>query len=64
MWFVTAVSDLQLHLRDVALGTLIPIDMTATMLTEPSSRVQGTFGAIGVRGRRSGKAAGIDVPFG
>ena len=45
---VTAVSDFQLHLRDVALGTPIPIDMTATMLTEGSRnvRLRGSIGPI------------------
>ena len=45
---VTAASDLQLHLRDVALGTPIPIDMTATMLTEGSRnvRLRGSVGPI------------------
>ena len=45
---VTAVSDFQLHLRDVALGTPIPIDMTATMLTEGSRnvRLRGSVGPI------------------
>jgi AsmA-like C-terminal region/Domain of Unknown Function (DUF748) len=45
---VTAVSDFQLHLRDVALGTPIPIDMTATMLTEGSRnvRLRGSIGPV------------------
>ena len=45
---VTAASDVQLQLRDVALGTPIPIDMTATMLTEGSRnvRLRGSVGPI------------------
>jgi AsmA-like C-terminal region/AsmA family/Domain of Unknown Function (DUF748) len=45
---ITAVSDFQLHLRDVALGTPIPIDMSATMLTEGSQniRLRGSVGPI------------------
>jgi hypothetical protein len=45
---VTPVSDLQLHLRDVGLGTPIPIDMTATLLTEGSRniRLQGSVGPV------------------
>ena len=45
---VTAASDVQLQLRDVALGTPIPIDMTATMLTDSSRnvRLRGSVGPI------------------
>jgi AsmA-like C-terminal region/Domain of Unknown Function (DUF748)/AsmA family len=44
----TTVGDLQLQLRDVALGTPIPIDMTATVLTEGSRniRLRGSVGPI------------------
>ncbi len=45
---VTEASDVQLELRDVALGSPIPIDMTATMLTEGSRNVhlRGSVGPI------------------
>jgi AsmA-like C-terminal region/AsmA family len=45
---ITMVSHFQLNVHDVALGTPIPIDMTATMLTDGSQnmRVRGNVGPI------------------
>ena len=45
---VTAASDVQLQLRDVALGAPIPIDMTARMLSDSSRnvRLRGSVGPI------------------
>jgi hypothetical protein len=45
---ITAVSHVQLNVHDVALGMPIPIDMTATMLTDGSRniRVRGSVGPI------------------
>jgi len=45
---ITAVSNVQLHVHDVVLGTPIPIDMIATMSTDGSQniRVHGSVGPI------------------
>jgi hypothetical protein len=45
---ITTVSNFQLHLQDVALGRLIPVDMTATLLTDGSRNVhlRGSVGPI------------------
>jgi AsmA protein len=45
---VTAVSNIQLQLNDVALGTAIPIDLAATALTDSHQniRVRGSVGPI------------------
>jgi hypothetical protein len=45
---VTMVNDLQMHLRDVALGTPISLDVSATILTEGSRnvRLHGSIGPV------------------
>jgi AsmA-like C-terminal region/AsmA family/Domain of Unknown Function (DUF748) len=45
---ITAVRNFQLHVTDIALGRPIPIDMTATMLTDGSQniRLRGSIGPI------------------
>jgi uncharacterized protein involved in outer membrane biogenesis len=59
----TTARDLELHLRDVALGTPIPIDMAATVLTDGGRnvRLRGHVGPIPENFRID--AAPIDVRF-